>query len=279
MNFQAKKVLFIDLAHSSYEVKSFPDLVPFLGGVGVGLKLYELYAAQDPVIFSIGPLNGFFPFVSKTSIVLDNDGVVEDIYIGGSLSFRLAFSGVDAIVLLGKSAEPVTLDVIDDTASFDYDPANIFSLGLPGKKSTLVTQGSFVVLDNFFTTPLNILNAKFVQKNITGMVVTGSHSYSIDDMTRYAQAYREILGRNGELSVGMGSSPSCSGCPMGCDKSRVGEAGGNILSHCLVACDYAQSIYSDVNIVFSCLNVLGYDYRHEDLEQIPSLVEEVLKRL
>ena len=42
---------------------------------------------------------------------------------------------------------------------------------------------------------------------------------------------------------------------------------------------FAQAIYSDVNTVFSCLNVLGYDYTHEDIENAPLYISQVLKEI
>ena len=67
MNLLSKKVLFIDLDRQSSEVKTFPDLNKYIGGVALGLRLHENYKERDPLIFSVGPLNGFFPFVSKTA--------------------------------------------------------------------------------------------------------------------------------------------------------------------------------------------------------------------
>jgi aldehyde:ferredoxin oxidoreductase len=98
-----KKVLFVNLKKRSYEVKTLTELQPYVGGLGIGLKLLQEYYNEDPLIFSIGPLNGFFPFASKTSIIFQKDGVVEDLYIGGTLSSRLKFTGLDSIVILGES--------------------------------------------------------------------------------------------------------------------------------------------------------------------------------
>jgi hypothetical protein len=52
-----------------------------------------------------------------------------------------------------------------------------------------------------------------------------------------------------------------------------------VLIHSLVACHYADKIYSDIGVVFSCLNVLGYDYTHEDLENLPKLIEDTIKNI
>ena len=65
MNLSSKKVLVINLETEETEVKTYKELHKFVGGIGLGLKLYELYYKQDPLIFSIGPLNGFYPFASK----------------------------------------------------------------------------------------------------------------------------------------------------------------------------------------------------------------------
>ncbi len=66
---------------------------------------------------------------------------------------------------------------------------------------------------------------------------------------------------------------------MGCGKSRVGEIGGNVLIDSLVACQFADKIYTDIGIVFSCLNVLGYNHTHEDMENLPKLIEDTIRKL
>ena len=118
IDLSAKKVLAIDLNKKEAEVKSFVDLNKYLGGVGLGLKLLEMYGDRNPLIFSIGPLNGFFPFASKTSIVINDDGVIEDIYLGGSISLRMRFAGLDAIVIFGRSDQPVVLDICNTDIDF-----------------------------------------------------------------------------------------------------------------------------------------------------------------
>jgi aldehyde:ferredoxin oxidoreductase len=280
VNFLARKVLLINLSDSTSDVKSFTDLNEYLGGFALGLKLYEMYQDKDPVILSVGPLSGLFPFVSKTSIVMENNGAIEDIYLGGSFSSRLASSGVDSIILLGRSKSPTLLEIFNDKTSFLTE--NIYetnSLGLPGKRSVLSVINRLDLLDNYFVTKDNLLGKKLASKNVTGIVLTGSLAFDIPDLEGYSALYAEVLKRAGELEVTMGSSPSCSGCPLGCGSSKVGEMGGNILAHCLVSCEYAKKIYSDVNIVFSCLNVLGYDYKHEDLEKVPGLVDTLLNNI
>jgi len=93
METRPRKILSIDLTKKEYEVKSFEDLNSYIGGVGLGFKLMEMYYDKNPLIFAVGPLNGLFPFASKTAVVINNDGVIEDVYLGGSISLRICRAG------------------------------------------------------------------------------------------------------------------------------------------------------------------------------------------
>jgi len=274
-----KKALIIDLAKKTSEVKSFGDLRNFVGGIGVGLKLYEMYKSKDPIIFSVGPLNGFFPFASKTSVILSDEGVIEDLYVGGNLSLRIKFTGVDSIVICDKSREDVTLDITNTTVSFKPAETDLHSLGLPGKRSLLNFTGKEFLVQDYFSTPENFLEMAARNKKVAGISITGTEVLKPQNFATYEKLYHEILKKRSELRVEEGIYPSCSNCPMGCGKSKVGEIGGNVLIHSLVACHYADKIYSDIGVVFSCLNVLGYDYTHEDLENLPKLIEETLRNI
>lgn len=279
IDLSAKKVLAIDLNNKTSEAKSFVDLNKYLGGVGLGLKLLEIYAGKNPLIISIGPLNGFFPFASKTAIVLNDDGVIEDLYIGGSLSLRMRFAGIDAIVIYGKSDQKAVLEIRDTQVTFLGEESDVHTLGLPGKKSTFCFENKKVLLDDYFTTPENYLEKAFLEKNIGGIVLTGTETFKPENFYDYQRLYNELLTRKKDLTVEMGNYPSCSNCPMGCGKSKVGELGGNVLINSLVACQFADKIYTDIGIVFSCLNALGYNYTHEDIENLPKLIEETIRKI
>jgi len=284
MGSSSKKVLFINLTKKTSELKTFPDLYKYFGGVALGLRLFEIYQDEDPIIFSVGPLNGFFPFVSKTSVVFKLNDVIEDIYLGGYLSTRIKFSDLDAIILHGKSSKEVIIDIYNDSATFkeiDSVETNTSpeSLGLPGKNSILLLKDEKLLLDNYFTGHEDFLDKKFAKKGVVGLAITGTKVFTPKKLDKYEEVYLDILGKTKDLTVDKGFFPSCSGCPMGCEKSKIGELGGNVLAHSLVACGFAEKIYTDVGTVFSCLNVLGYDYTHEDIENLPSLVQNTLREL
>ncbi len=274
-----KKIFLVDLAKQWAGVKSISGLGPYIGGVGLGVKLFSMYADQDPVVFSVGPLNGYFPFVSKTSVVLKGHDGVEDIYVGGTLSFRIKFAGADAIVITGRSEFPTVLNILDEDVSFEPSDADTAGLGLPGKRSVLTTVGGRLLLDGYFAPPNDILEEKFAGKNLSAAVVTGTKTFQIKNTDKYEDLYKSLLAKSSEMSVEKGHNPSCSGCPMGCEKSKIGESGGSVLVHSLVACEYSSKIYGDAGTVFSCLNVLGYDYTHEDIENLPALVSQTLEEV
>jgi aldehyde:ferredoxin oxidoreductase len=282
MDTLSKKIITIDLTNQTYEVNNFRDVSKYIGGIGLGLKLMETYIDKNPVIFSIGPLNGFFPFASKTSVVLNNDGVIEDIYLGGNISSCMKYAGIDSIVMYGTAQEKTIVNILNTEVQFKDETTDIGSLGLPGKRSVISageTARDKILLNDYFTSPENFLETAFAEKNLKGMVVTGKEIFKIKSFDKYNEIYNKILARKTELAVEQNAYPSCANCPMGCGKSKTGEIGGNVMIHSLVACEYANTIYSDIGIVFSCLNVLGYDYTHEDIENLPALIETTLKRL
>lgn len=274
-----KKVLVINLENKEANVKSFSDLNKYFGGTGLGLKLLEMFADKNPVILSVGPLNGFFPFASKTSVVLSNEGAIEDIYLGGSLSTRIRFAGIDSIVIYGTSNEEIILDIQDSSVTFKDKETNIRTLGLPGKRTILEFEDKKILADQYFTTPEDYLEKIFIEKNIKGISITGTDIFTSKNFDDYKKLYTEILEKKTDLRVDAAGYPSCSNCPMGCGKSKVGEIGGNILLNSLVVCQFADKIYTDIGTVFACLNTLGYDYTHEDIENLPKLIEETIRKI
>ena len=276
---EPKKVLFINLSQKTAEMQFLPELTPFVGGVALGVKLYSLYKNLDPVVICVGPLNGYFPFASKTCFVVQNDGVMEDLYIGGGLSFRLKFAGLDALVLAGTSSEEVILDITNDDVKFLDAKTDFATLGLPGKRSVLKLDKWALMLDGYFGFEGEIMEKKFAAKKIVGFSITGIKKIPLLDSKKYIALFNELLERKDLVAAVPSNCPSCSGCPLGCDKSQTGEMGGNILIHSLVACGYAENIYSNLGTVFACLDCLGYNYTHEQLEILPDLFTRTLKEI
>jgi len=279
MSWQSRKVLYIDLSKNEAEVKAHSDLWEYIGGLGIGARLLNMHDdSSNAVIFSVGPLTGFYPFVSKTSVVYKEGTKIKDFNVGGGLASRIKFAGLDAIVISGVSSKPVVLDIMDDQVTFRSEDIDMGALGLPGKRSGLVVGDEGSVVDGYFKGLDNTTHQHFRKINLKGFVITGTKIYEPEIEEDYKNLYKSILDRVEELSVKKSKCPSCSGCPMGCSRSKVIEKSNDVLVNSLVACGYAKDIYSDVNVVFACCNALGYGYTHEDIENFSNLVYDELKK-
>ncbi|MBI4091530.1 hypothetical protein HY419_02125 [candidate division WWE3 bacterium] len=283
INLKSSSVLHIDLEKKDYVVKSYPDLKPLVGGVGIASKIILDELDLDPVVLSVGPLNGFYPFASKVCAAYIKQGKFIDSYGGGRLSLRLRFSSFDAIVLEGQSKEPISVSIANKEASFVGSNVNIESLGAFGKFSRISVERESLKIDGTFSfgsdSDAVSLAEKLKGKNVENIIISASDDYEIENRERYEKQYLDVLGKLNLMLISPGNNPSCSGCPMGCHKSTLGETGGNVLVHSLVSCIYSEEIYSNIPTVFACLNVLGYDYSHEDLENLPGLVYSNLEKI
>lgn len=271
MNLTSITILHIDLGRRTFTSKSFPELKKYIGGVGLASKLVLDHLHTLPVVFSTGPLNGLFPFASKTCAgYIDNNRFV-DSYGGGRLSTRINLCGYDAIIFDGVSIEPLSIVINEKEVSFVSYEANPDTLGVPGRKSLVCTTEQGLQVDRYFYFGDKGLSEKLKEKGVYNFVISATSDTGLLNKERYIKMYYEVLGLVGKMTVEASDKPSCSGCPMGCDRSHEGELGGSILVHSLVGCGFSELIYNNVSLVFACLNSLGYDYVHEDIEALTPL--------
>jgi len=114
------RVLVVDLSTGRGSVMSiFEGRDTFAGGSGLAVHLFNKYAHFDkpwndheqPLIFSIGPLTGYFPLMSKTVCAFKSpyhDQYAES-HAGGRSALALRFADIDALVITGKAKRPSCL--------------------------------------------------------------------------------------------------------------------------------------------------------------------------
>lgn len=123
------RILYIDLSQKTHRIEDRKDLFKdYLGGVGVGVKLFEEnllpkedpYHPDQPIILSNGTLCTIFPVISKVVAMFKSPltGELGESYAGGRLGFAMRFGGIDAIVVKGKSEDPVYITISDYKVSF-----------------------------------------------------------------------------------------------------------------------------------------------------------------
>lgn len=132
----AGKVLRVNLTDKTIaEETTIPQFSKFIGGSGIGFKVMwdevpleaGAFDAENAIVFATGPLVGTeVPGATRTLVVSKSPQVYEDTVPGKSLTTssamggpfgpELKYAGYDAVIIHGKSSEPVYLWIHDGQA-------------------------------------------------------------------------------------------------------------------------------------------------------------------
>jgi len=110
------RVLVVDLSVGKGKITTHEGRDEYVGGSGLAALLFNQYGhanrpwndPDQPLIFAIGPLTGYFPLMSKTVCAFKSpyhDQYAES-HAGGRSALSLRFANLDAIVIIGKSNKP-----------------------------------------------------------------------------------------------------------------------------------------------------------------------------
>jgi aldehyde:ferredoxin oxidoreductase len=110
------RVLVVDLGTGRGNIVSVDGRDDVAGGSGLAALLFSRYAhpekpwsdPEQPLIFAIGPLTGYFPLMSKTVCAFKSpyhDQYAES-HGGGRSALALRFADLDALVITGRAARP-----------------------------------------------------------------------------------------------------------------------------------------------------------------------------
>ncbi len=115
------RILLVNLATGRGNVVTLDGRDTVVGGSGLAALLFSKYGHPDkpwddpdqPLIFAIGPLTGYFPLMSKTVCAFKSpyhDQYAES-HAGGRSALALRFADLDALVIVGKAANPSCIGV------------------------------------------------------------------------------------------------------------------------------------------------------------------------
>ena len=115
------RVLLVDLATGRGSIANLDGRDTVAGGSGLAAMLFDKYGLPDrpwddpeqPLIFAIGPLTGYFPLMNKTVCAFKSpyhDQYAES-HGGGRSALSLRFADLDALVIRGKAPTPSCLSV------------------------------------------------------------------------------------------------------------------------------------------------------------------------
>ena len=113
------RVLIVDLTIDKGKIITLEGRDDDVGGSGLAARLFDQYGHIDkpwndpdqPLIFTIGPLTGYFPLMSKTVCAFKSpyhDQYAES-HAGGRSALALRFANLDAVVITGKAQKPSCL--------------------------------------------------------------------------------------------------------------------------------------------------------------------------
>lgn len=115
------RVLVFDLSTGQGSIKNLDGRDGFAGGSGLAAMLFHKYGLFEkpwddpaqPLIFTIGPLTGYFPLMSKTVCAFKSPyhGQYAESHAGGRSALALRFADYDALVITGRAAKPSCLAV------------------------------------------------------------------------------------------------------------------------------------------------------------------------
>ena len=110
---QRFRVLHVDMGTGKAKVLTFGHRPSLLGGSGLAAALFHAFAHLDkpwnapeqPLIFAIGSLSGFFPLMSKVicSFMSPYNGQYAESHAGGRLALAMRFAGYEALLFTGRA--------------------------------------------------------------------------------------------------------------------------------------------------------------------------------
>lgn len=201
------------------------DLRDKVGGSGLAAALFQEYglpgedafAPEQPLIFTIGPLTGYFPLMSK--VVLGFKSPYSDDYVeshaGGRLALAMRFAGIDALVIRGRATTPVYM-VVGDKQFSCKEAGHLWGMDAGttartirgsepkgrGQRSILrigpagenLVKYACINVDTFRHFGRLGAGAVMGSKNLKAIMISGERSFSLPD-TNYRKVYREIYKR------------------------------------------------------------------------------------
>lgn len=224
----ANRILIVNLTDQSYHKVPLPEEVSYryLGGRGLGAYLLAKYLPPDthsydeanPLIFSIGPLQGTrAPFSSK--VILTTKSPLTGIYLfsiaSGNLGHDLARCGHRALVIIGRSDAPCYLWIGDHGVEF-RSASHLWGISTSQAQSMMLQEVSCSEASTVTIGPAGEKQVRFANviiggpkmrafgrggagavmgsKRLKGLAIRGTHPMTVADIQTFRKAAR-IIGR------------------------------------------------------------------------------------
>lgn len=225
------RILKVDLSRMDFSVENRKELfLRYLGGVGVGVKLFEeeFDKNSDPlgpgnvIVLAVGVMTALYPFASKTVAIFRSPltGNYGESHAGGRSAAAMRMAGYGAVVIKGAADHPIYLDIDEEGVRFRDARAlwgmktdiagrvireragkegfrSIIRIGPAGER--LIRYSSAVVETYRHFGRLGI-GAVMGSKKLKAIVISGRRTIKVEDKLGYRRAYEKVFRESkGEL--------------------------------------------------------------------------------
>jgi aldehyde:ferredoxin oxidoreductase len=219
----AGRILEVDLGNRNFSFQPLDDETArlYIGGKGYGTRLlYDRTEAgidplgpENPLIFATGPLNGSVaPQSNRFAVVCKSPltGGIGNATSGGSFALGLKKAGIDVLIVDGRSAAPVRLEIDGDRDEVRFvDAADLWGKGtyetqeVLGKKqhhAVIGPAGENQVLFAGIVSNERIagrtgVGAVMGSKRLKAVSVTGSRKLDMEDPEKFKEYTKEVRNR------------------------------------------------------------------------------------
>jgi len=216
------RVLIVDLSTGRGRVEEVDGRYTEAGGSGLGALLFSKYGhaeqswdyPEQPLIFAIGPLTGYFPLMSKTVCAFKSpyhDQFAES-HAGGRSALCLRFADLDALVVTGVARNPCCLSIGSRHLDLEDVPymwgmdvhasgkllrqmsggsghRSILRIGPAGEIGSAM---ACINVDSYRHFGRLGGGAVMGSKNLKGIVIQGDGVFPLKQTTKYSKLFREV---------------------------------------------------------------------------------------
>ncbi len=127
MNGWMNKIVKVDLSSGKQTIISIDEDIrrKFIGGRGLGLKLFtdicsaevDALSEENAIVFSTGPLTGIIQTAGRYQVTTRSPltNAIVNSSSGGFFGAILKKAGFDALIVTGRSSEPIYLEITEDS--------------------------------------------------------------------------------------------------------------------------------------------------------------------
>lgn len=216
------RVLVVDLGTGRGSIVTVDGRDSVAGGSGLAAHLFMKYGKPDrawnepeqPLIFTIGPLTGYFPLMSKTVCAFKSpyhDQYAES-HGGGRSALALRFADLDALVVTGKAARPSCISIgsrhlevkevhylwgrdLYNTGKMlrgMFKGAGHRSILRIGPAGEIGSSMACINVDSYRHFGRLGGGAVMGSKNLKGIVINGDGSFALDGSKEYPKIFQDV---------------------------------------------------------------------------------------